>query len=79
MELSNDDLLKKCLRGKTQNTNESINGVIWKKCPKEVYVSRTTLETGVDSAVVNFNDGANCLPDVIKDYGLKVNSQIYFV
>ena len=47
------------------------NGVIWKKCPKEVYVRRTTLEMGVDSAVINFNDGANRIPAVIKDYGLR--------
>ena len=42
MELSDDDLLKKCLHGKTHITNESINGVIWKKCPKGI--CRTTLE-----------------------------------
>ena len=28
MELSDDELLKKCIHGKTQNTNESLNGVI---------------------------------------------------
>ena len=42
MELSNDNLLKKIPHGKTQNTNESINGVIWKKCPKEVCESNHT-------------------------------------
>ena len=38
MDLSNDELLKKCLHGKTQNNNESINNVIWKRCPKYIYV-----------------------------------------
>ena len=80
MELSNDDLLKNCLHGKTHNLNESINGVIWKECLKEECVSRPTLEMDIDSAVIDFNDGANRIPDVIKDYGLReVNSQIYFV
>ena len=60
MELSNDNLLKKCLHGNTKNTNESINGVIWKKCPKEVCESNHTR-----------NEGANRIPDVIKDYGLR--------
>ena len=32
MELSKDELLRKCLHGSTQNNNESINGVIWKRC-----------------------------------------------
>lgn len=27
-DLSDDNLLHKCLRGKTQNNNESVNGVI---------------------------------------------------
>ena len=56
-ELSNDSLLRKCLHGKTQNNNESINGVIWKRCPKDVFVGRNTLEIAVASAVISFNDG----------------------
>ena len=31
MDLSKDELLQKCLHGSTQNNNESINGVIWKR------------------------------------------------
>ena len=57
MDLSKDDLLSKCLHGKTQNNNESINNVIWKKCPKTTYVSRKHLEIAVNSAVIEFNDG----------------------
>jgi len=56
--LSDDNLLSKCLHGKTQNNNEGINGVIWKRCPKDVFVGRSTLEIGVASAVIGFNDGA---------------------
>ena len=48
---------KKCLDGKTQNNNESINNLIWKICPKDVYVGRTVLEIGTASAVINFNEG----------------------
>ena len=29
MELSSDDMLVKCLHGKTQNQNESFNAMIW--------------------------------------------------
>ena len=71
MELSKDDLLKKCLHGKTQNSNESINGVIWKKCPKDVFVSKPTLVMGVDSVVINFNAGLSRVLDVVEDYGLR--------
>ena len=48
MDLSNDELSKKCLYGKTGNSNESINNVIWKSGPKYIYVGRTVLEIGTD-------------------------------
>ena len=65
LNLSDDDLLKKCLHGKTQNNNESLNGMIWKRCPKDVFVGKTTIEIGVASAVLNFNDGSTSILDVI--------------
>ena len=27
-------VVKKCLRGKTQNNNECLNGIVWKGCRK---------------------------------------------
>ena len=33
-DLANTQLLRKCVEGYTQNANESLNGVIWKLCPK---------------------------------------------
>lgn len=58
ISLSDDDLLKRCLHGKTQNNNESLNGMIWKRCPKDVFVSKETVEIAVASAIIGFNDGA---------------------
>ena len=52
-ELSSDDLLSKCLHGKTQNANEALNNIIWQKCPKNVFVKRDVLEVGVKSAVIH--------------------------
>ena len=57
IELSSDNLLSKCLHGRTQNSNESLHSVIWVKCPKSVFVERQTLEIGVHSAVTEFNEG----------------------
>ena len=56
ISLSDEELLKKCLHRKDQNNNESLNGVIWKKCPKDVFVGCATLEIGVALAVLDFND-----------------------
>ena len=41
--LCQDDLLQKGLHGKTQNQNESLNGLIWQRVPKEVFVGRELL------------------------------------
>ena len=29
-----------------------LNGMVWKKCPKDVFVGRETLEMGVSSAII---------------------------
>ena len=69
LELIDENLLSKCLHGKTQNSNESINGVIWKQCPKDIFVRRKVLEMGVASAVISFNDGTKRLIDVMVEPG----------
>ena len=66
-DLSDDNLLKRCLHGKTQNSNEALNGLIWKRCPKDIFVGRETIEIGVESAVISYNGGATGLVDVFKN------------
>jgi len=70
--LRDEALLSKCLHGKTQNVNESLNGIIWTRCPKRVYVGRKTLEIGVSSAVLEFNNGKEGIFDVMKRAGLSI-------
>jgi hypothetical protein len=69
-ELSNDDLLKKCLHGQTQNCNEGLNNIIWSRCPKNVYVKTDVLEMGVNSAVLSFNEGSSGIYRVFKHLNL---------
>ena len=49
--LSINELLSTCLHGKTQNNNKSLNSIISKRCPKYIFVGRTTLSMDVSSAV----------------------------
>ncbi len=70
-ELSSDDLLSKCLHGKTQNANEALNNIIWQKCPKTTFVERQTLECAVNSAVIQFNEGPNGIHSVLEALGVK--------
>ena len=46
-DLSNNALLSKCLHNFTQNQNEALNSIIWKKCPKNIFVNRDVIEMGV--------------------------------
>ena len=55
---------------KTQNNNESISQVIWKRCPKDIFVGRKVLQMGVASAVISFNDGYHKLIDVMENLGM---------
>ena len=73
--LSSDDLLTKCLHGQTQNENECLNSMIWKKCPKDVFVSRRVLELGASSAVIEFNDGSCGIITVYGKLGLVAGKQ----
>ena len=68
--LGSDKLLGACLHGETQNVNEALNGVIWQKYPKRVYVGRITLEVGVASAVISYNDGTKGLLPVYNKMGI---------
>ena len=55
---------------KSQNNNDSINGVIWKRCPKDVYVGRKTVECGVASSVICFNDGVSGILNVFNSMNI---------
>ena len=71
VSLIDDNLLQKYLHGKTQNNNESLNGLIWKRSPKDVFVGRVTLELGVASAVIAFNDGLSGIIEVFNKLNIK--------
>lgn len=55
--LSSYDQFMRCVRAKTQNVNESLHSLIWRKCPKEVFVSKKRIEIAVANAVSEFNNG----------------------
>lgn len=69
-QLSSDELLSKCLHGETQNTNESFNAVVWSRCPKSVFVTKSTFEMAIHSAVLHFNDGTKGVMDVLSSFGI---------
>lgn len=74
MKLCDQKLLKKCLHGKTQNANESFNGVLWNFLPKLHFVELKTLQLGSYIAVLQFNDGAKGILSVLKKLHLQTGS-----
>ena len=69
--LANDELLTKCVHGETQNPNEAFNNIIWTRCPKTIYVNRQVLETGVNSAVLHYNEGSRGINSVLSSFSIE--------
>ena len=64
-DLTQDSLLVKMLARKYTKQHESLNGVVWKHCPKDIYVGLEVLEIGVASAVICYNDGLGGIAGVL--------------
>lgn len=69
--LSNKELLVKCLKGKSQNPNESLNNLIWARLPKRTFVTLGVLKFGVHEAVLSFNDSYVSKIKVLEELGLE--------
>ena len=69
--LSDRDLLKRCLHGKTQNNNESFNNMVWLRCPKTTFCGVNVMKIAVYDAVICFNSGNKGRIDVLIAAGLE--------
>ena len=58
MALSESKLLTRCILGTTQNVNESINGVVWSRCPKHKHHGAKAVRCAVATSVLQFHQGA---------------------
>ena len=70
--LSNEDLLKRCLLGLTQNQNESLNGTLWTLIPKTLFLGKRQVTIGVCEAISVFNTGAAAKAVFMEKLGLPV-------
>jgi len=69
-DLCKPTMLAKCLHGKTQNPNESFNGMIWNRVPKANHVGLDILSLGVYDAIAHFNIGAKAAIDTMVDLNI---------
>ena len=55
--------------------NECLNGIIWTKCPKNIFVSKKVVELAVASAVIEFNDSCCGILSVFGKLGMESGSK----
>lgn len=55
--LSTLELLQKCTKGLTQNANEAVHAVLWRKCSKSGSSSKGRIEIAAAQAIAEFNMG----------------------
>lgn len=73
--LSSRDLLERCVRAGTQNSNESLHSTVWSRCPKTIFASRHRIETAALIAIGEFNMGSTAFQRTkAKSMGAQSNS-----
>ena len=73
--LSDPALLSQCLPGLTQNTNESINSLVWIRCPKHKWHGRKRILLATASVTLQFSAGATAKHEVMARAWLAVEGQ----
>ncbi|XP_070383699.1 uncharacterized protein, partial [Dermacentor albipictus] len=68
--LTEEQLLTRCVKGKTQNGAESLNSKIWLLCPKTRFASRTVVEMATALAVLWYNQGHKSYEQVLQELGV---------
>ena len=68
--LTDEKMLEKCLHGMTQNANESLHGIIWKRCTKTKFADIDVLKLATYDAVLHFNAGSKVELEVMKRLGV---------
>ena len=68
--LTEDKLLQRCKRNRTQNPNESLHGLIWRLCPKITFAGRRTIENATSMAICQFSMGATYRETLCRALGI---------
>lgn len=74
--LTDRDLLRRCLRGATQNANESINSIIWSILPKSKYHGYRSIRGAAAIATIFFNHGRSELVNVFRELDISITDDL---
>ncbi|KOC70420.1 hypothetical protein WH47_08078, partial [Habropoda laboriosa] len=71
-DFSSDELLQPCESRFTQNSNDSLNSVIWSIAPKTTFYVKNTIDIAAYTTDSIFNDGCNnILLTITSEYWIK--------
>ncbi|XP_069956744.1 uncharacterized protein [Cherax quadricarinatus] len=75
-DLTSDEMMQRCVKGRTQNPNESLHQRIWSYCNKAKYQTKRHADFAVSHAVADYNTGyvRSCL-DIALGYGRSAVTQ----
>lgn len=76
-DLSRDDLLDRCLGGYTQNSNESLNALIWKFAPKHLHSGKEIVEIAAYIGASIYNEGYSAILWMMADLGILIGEKCH--
>ncbi|XP_074100551.1 uncharacterized protein LOC141528402 [Cotesia typhae] len=76
-DLSNPELLERCVGGFTQNNNESFNALVWQLAPKTNSSYSLIVEIALYISTITFNDGALATLKILENLDVKVGPTLY--
>ncbi|CAF2938777.1 unnamed protein product [Rotaria sp. Silwood2] len=77
-DLTSKELLSRCIRGLTQNSNESLNSVVWSILSKSKHHGFSSIQGAAAAASLYFNGGRTSLLEFFKQYGIQINEDLYW-
>lgn len=74
--LESQHLLKKYLGGYTQNANEALHQLVWKFCPKVLFLGAAAVKCGAALAVYHYNDGVSSFYHFASSLGCQPDDKV---
>ncbi|CAF4884596.1 unnamed protein product [Rotaria sp. Silwood1] len=75
--LTSRELLRRCLRAVTQNSNESLNSIVWAILSKSKHHGFRAVRGSAALAAIFFNHGRSSLVQFYKQSGIDVNVKLF--
>ncbi|XP_071575445.1 uncharacterized protein [Temnothorax nylanderi] len=76
-DLSREELLTRCLGAETQNSNKSLNSLIWTFAPKHLHSGAKIVEIATFLAVIIFNEGFQGVVKTLSTMGCLIDREAH--